>query len=454
MGSVMWLAEKERKKRWIGAILVVALCLFSFSTPFQQFASFPEEIRLFTGAAKQLHLSMPVTAKVTSTQPNVIQINGNNAESEVEVNLSKPFAVSSHQVGETELSLKLFGLVPIKKVKVGVYPDLKVIPGGQSIGVKLKSNGILVVGHYLIQQGDKRISPGGDAEIQVGDTILQIDGKKVKDVYEVSDWVQEAGKAGKALTFTIKRDREKKKVQLKPVLDPKEQAYKIGLYIRDSAAGVGTLTFYAPNEKVYGALGHVIADMDTQKPIIVGGGQIVPSRVTSINKGQNGAPGEKIAKMLSSKHNMGTIEKNTPFGIFGKMPEAPDHSMFNKPIPIAFSEEIKEGSAEILTVVDGQDIERYDIEIVKVVPQKYPAAKGMILKITDPELLEKTGGIVQGMSGSPIIQGGKLVGAVSHVFVNDPTSGYGVFIEWMLRDAGIDLEKYKKESQSSNLQAS
>jgi stage IV sporulation protein B len=437
-------ADKSRK-RWIGLGLVLSLCLFCLSTPFQQFASFPNELRIFSGAEKQLHLSMPVSAQVSSSNPKLLTING-NSQSQVKVDLRKPISVSSGNVGETELELKVFGLLPIKKVRVDVYPELKVIPGGQSIGVKMKSAGILVVGHYLINQGDKKVSPGENAQLKVGDVILKVNGEKAQDVGDISKWVQQAGESKKTLNLTILRDNETFEVNLNPVLDAKENLYRIGLYIRDSAAGVGTLTFFAPKEKVYGALGHVITDMDTQKPIIVGGGQIVPSKVTSIAKGLNGSPGEKHAQMLSGNSSIGTIEKNTPFGIFGKMDKMPDNAMISEPMPIAFSEEVQEGPAEILTVIDGQKVERFKIDVVNVIKQKYPASKGLIIKITDPELLKKTGGIVQGMSGSPIIQNGKIIGAVSHVFVNDPTSGYGVFIEWMIRDAGIDLEKYKTTS--------
>jgi stage IV sporulation protein B len=224
----------------------------------------------------------------------------------------------------------------------------------------------------------------------------------------------------------------------------------MGLYIRDSAAGVGTLTFYEPESKKYGALGHVISDMDTGKPIAIGEGHVVQSSVTSIEKGRNGAPGEKYAIFRNEKVKLGNIEKNTPFGIFGTMNQLPENALETTPIPIAFGEQVKAGPAEIYTVVDGQKVEKFKIEIVNVIPQKYPATKGLILKVTDPVLLKKTGGIVQGMSGSPIIQDGKLVGAVTHVFVNDPTSGYGTYIEWMLQDAGIDLQNRASEKRRAS----
>ncbi|MNN09403.1 SpoIVB peptidase precursor [compost metagenome] len=239
---------------------------------------------------------------------------------------------------------------------------------------------------------------------------------------------------------------------MNPAYDKSDGAWRLGLYIRDSAAGVGTLTFYAPDQGVYGALGHVITDMNTQTPIVVGSGQILQSSVTSISKSESGEPGEKRAHFIKEGKTLGNIERNTPFGIFGKMEQNPEHSVYNEGIPVAFAEEVKEGPAEILTVVEGQRVERFKIEIVHVSRQNAPETKGLVIRITDPRLVEKTGGIVQGMSGSPIIQNGKLIGAVTHVFVNDPRSGYGCFIEWMLQDAGI--LKGNSNQSSQNLKAS
>lgn len=206
------------------------------------------------------------------------------------------------------------------------------------------------------------------------------------------------------------------------------------------------MTFYDPKSKKYGALGHVISDMDTKKPIVVENGQIVRSTVTSIEKGSNGNPGEKLARFSGDREVIGDITRNSPFGIFGKLNQDISNGIMDKAMPIALSNEVKEGPAKILTVVDNDKVEEFDVEVVSSVPQKFPATKGMVIKITDKQLLEKTGGIVQGMSGSPIIQNGKVIGAVTHVFVNDPTSGYGVHIEWMLNEAGIDIYSKQKVS--------
>lgn len=439
----------SKRKRLIGLLLVFFVCMVTVSPPFQSFASFPQELRLFSGQGKQLQLTMPVNAQVTVKDPDIVKVNG-NSEHSFQVNLNEPISLQSDRSGQTEMKLKLFGAIPLKTVKVNVVPDLKVIPGGQTIGVKIKSAGILVVGHHLVTIAqDQKVSPGEEAKIQVGDLIKKINGKESKDVSKVAELVTKAGESKTPLDLTILRNNEEIQVKLQPAYDIVDKSYRLGLYIRDSAAGVGTLTFYAPDQGVYGALGHVITDMDTQTPIIVGDGDIVYSNVTSISKSHNGEPGEKRATLYKDSKVIGNIEKNTAFGIFGKMYAAPDHSIEKNAIPVAFAEEVKEGPAQIYTVVEGQKVEKFDIQVIHVSKQDVPATKGMVIKITDPRLLEKTGGIVQGMSGSPIIQNGKMIGAVTHVFVNDPTSGYGCFIEWMLQDSGIILRPASTQSKAS-----
>jgi stage IV sporulation protein B len=436
-------------KRWIGLMLVFLLGLLICSTPFQNFASFPNQLRLFSGQGKELKLSMPVSAMLTVQDPNIVRVNGHSQPS-FRVNLNEPISLKTGMTGVTELKLKLFGKIPIKTLRVNVMPDLKIVPGGQTIGVKLKSAGIMIVGHHLVSVADnKKISPGEEAKILVGDLIMSINGTRLNDVSKVSEYVTQAGEAKKPLELVVQRNNLKLNISLQPAYDIIDKTYRLGLYIRDSAAGIGTLTFYAPDQQVYGALGHVITDMDTQTPIVVGGGEIVHSNVTSIAKSHHGEPGEKRAQFFKDSKVLGSIEKNTSFGIFGKMRELPEHSFRNEAIPVAFAEDVKEGPAQIYTVLDGQKVEKFDVVITHVTRQDFPSTKGMIVKITDPRLLEKTGGIVQGMSGSPIIQNGKIIGAITHVFVNDPTSGYGCFIEWMLQDAGILLKKNDQELKAS-----
>ncbi|MCR8659303.1 SpoIVB peptidase [Paenibacillus endoradicis] len=430
--------DPKQPRRIFGLILVIMVGLIGISTPMQQIVAFPDELRLFTGQLKNVQYSVPVHARLT-VDPEVLQVNG-STESSLSVSLKDPLSLHSYQIGQTQMKVKLFGKIPFKTVKVDVVPDLKVVPGGQTIGVKVNSAGVLVVGHHQVaDESSQKQSPGEVAGLRLGDLIVGINRDKVQNVKQLGELCEKYSSNKKPLNITFIRNGKSMQTKLKPIYDKGDQAWRIGLYIRDSAAGVGTLTFYAPDQGVYGALGHVITDMDTGTPIVVGDGEILQSSVTSINKSQNGDPGEKRAIFVKEKKILGSIERNTPFGIFGKMNEMPTHSFDSDAIPVAFAEDVKEGPAQILTVLNGQTVERFDIEVVHVAKQSSPATKGMVLKITDERLISKTGGIVQGMSGSPIIQDGKLIGAVTHVFVNDPTSGYGCFIEWMLQDAGVLL---------------
>jgi len=434
------------RSRLIGLCLMIILGAIVCSSPIRHYVSFPSSLRLFQGQVRQLHFAMPVHA-MGSVDPHVADING-NPNGQFRVNLNQPLSIHPKQSGTTELKLRLFGRIPFKTVKLQVIPDLKVIPGGQTIGVKVKSAGIMVVGHHLVKAADgAKMSPGEEAKLKLGDLIVQIDGVPVNDVTKIGPIAQTAGERGDSLSLLVERDKTRFRTKLTPAYDEEDKAWRLGLYIRDSAAGVGTLTFYAPDHGVYGALGHVITDMGTQTPIVVGSGEILHSSVTSIAKSHHGEPGEKRA-IFKEGRKLGNVESNTSFGIFGRMKELPGHSYRSEAVPVAFAEEVEEGPAEMWTVVGGQKVEKFDIRIVHVTKQSSPATKGMVIKITDPKLLERTGGIVQGMSGSPILQHGKLVGAVTHVFVNDPTSGYGCYIEWMLQDAGIMLSPEKTMSKA------
>jgi stage IV sporulation protein B len=319
--------------------------------------------------------------------------------------------------------------------------QVKLIPGGQTVGVKLNTIGALVVGHHAIQsQQFKKISPAEIAKVQMGDVILSVNHQKVKSAKHFAELIQQFSATSDKLELEIQRADQKIFTHIKPIFDTQAQKYRLGIYVRDSAAGIGTMTFYSNLYKVYGALGHMITDADSQAPLLVKNGEILPAEVTSIKKGEKGAPGEKRAQIITHQPPIGNIEKNTDFGIFGELAVPPQKGLIQQPLSIATRDEIKEGPAKILTVVEGQKVDSFAIEIMHLNSQESPETRSMVLRITDPRLLAKTGGIIQGMSGSPIIQNGKIIGAVTHVFVNDPTSGYGCYIEWMLRDAGLKIK--------------
>ena len=346
--------------------------------------------------------------------------------------INQPEYYTSKQEGDT---LSFNKTNQVQKIKDPT--NLKVIPGGHSIGIHLETLGVLVVGHYYVNGNNGTISPAKEADIHVGDSIIEIDNKEITDLVQVKPFIENAGENNKALHVTLKRDEELIRTTLQPVKDVKDDSYSIGLYIRDTAAGIGTLSFYDPESKKFGALGHVISDADTKKAVEIKTGKIIQSKVMKILKGKRNLPGEKQAKFSMTDTGFGTVTKNSPYGIFGTLFGEPKDSFYQSPMEIGYSNEVVEGPAEILTVVDDEKIEKYSIEIINNKVQSKPSLKGMTIKITDEELINKTGGIVQGMSGSPIIQNGKIIGAITHVFVNDPTSGYGVHIEWMLQDADI-----------------
>ncbi|MCZ0704103.1 stage IV sporulation protein B [Natronobacillus azotifigens] len=420
----------------IGTILLVTFLTMPFLSTVKEFISIPDEITVFHNGQDTI---------TVSTLGERVEIAPQQNEEVIQAINSNQFQTLNS--GESSIVYQYAGL-PIKRVNVDVLDDFRVIPGGQSIGVNLETLGVLVVGHHLIEEESEKTSPGEEAGIEVGDIILKIEQEEIESMDQIAPLVEKAGNDNTPLEFTVKRGSNTFKKELTPSFDKNEQGYRIGLYIRDSAAGIGTMTFYEPDSKKYGALGHVISDMNTKKPIEIDEGSIVRSSITSIQKGNSGTPGEKRASYTNNQGRLGNITKNSPFGVFGELENDLSKSEWDQPMPIALPEQVEEGPAKILTVLEDEKVESFDIEVVNSVEQKNPATKGMVIKITDERLLDVTGGIVQGMSGSPIIQNDKVIGAVTHVFVNDPTSGYGIHIEWMLQEAGIDI--YQKQQQNAS----
>lgn len=342
--------------------------------------------------------------------------------------------IYSNKIESNKLNINLFGLITVKSVDIKNVKDLEVYPGGTPVGIKLSSKGVLVVGYSDIQIEDKKISsPAKEIGIEIGDLILKINNEDVEDSQDLvrkvssseTDEIKiEVSKNGKSEIKTLNR--------IKATTDGK---YKIGLWVRDSTAGVGTLTFSHKETGYYGALGHAIIDGDTNSLITVKKGDLVKSSIINVRKSEKGSPGELRGIFLDEESPLGLISQNTYCGIFGKLNE--NYQSRGNPMKVGFRDEIKEGKAQILTTVDENGPQYYDIKITKLLAQDEAGPKSMVIEVTDPKLLDKTGGIVQGMSGSPIIQNGKIVGAVTHVLINNPKVGYGIYIEWMLKDAQI-----------------
>lgn len=332
--------------------------------------------------------------------------------------------LNSESVGKYDVALNLFGVVPVKTLTVDVVEEHMVIPCGNTVGIKIHTDGVLVIGiSYVDVQDMGRLTPAKDAGLHTGDIITKVGGIDVKNSDHFSQLL--ASKTTDSVTIEYVRNQHRHETQLTPA--KMGDTYKIGAWVRDSTAGIGTVTFYRPNSGVFAALGHGITDVDTGQLLKVGNGTVTGCQISSVLAGEKGTPGE--LKGVFSDNDIGVILENSEVGLYGRG-EA-ECFPANQPVSIATRFEIHSGPAQILSSIDGDTVESYDVEIEKVMTASGDA-KGMILHVTDQRLLEKTGGIVQGMSGSPIMQDGKLVGAVTHVFVNDPTRGYGIFVELMM----------------------
>lgn len=330
------------------------------------------------------------------------------------------------EAGKYEHSMKM-GFINIS-VPVNVKNVERLVPGGQCIGIALYTDGIIVVGSQEIVGRNKSIQhPALDAGIKAGDIIKSVNGRTVKNITEFVLLTEKD--IGEPIKITYSREGKIYSTEIRAVYDENDCKYRLGLWLKDSAAGIGTLTYYDNDTLEFGALGHAVCEAETGVVMPLECGEIVKCNINDIKKGKVGIPGELRGSFRADAEMLGVIRSNTDRGLFGALAYALEGE-YNE-IPIASSHSVKTGKATILTTIE-DEIEEYDIQITKVNPGQKLSNKGIVIQITDKELIDKTGGIVQGMSGSPIIQDGKLIGAVTHVLVNDPTRGYGIFIENML----------------------
>ncbi|MBE6712753.1 MAG: SpoIVB peptidase [Ruminococcaceae bacterium] len=318
-----------------------------------------------------------------------------------------------------------FGVIPVKEVSLNYYEKTELLCGGDLFGLRMETRGLLVTGIDSIKTGDKSVSPGKDAGLKKGDVILKADGMELKSAATFSKII--AKSEGKSIRLTVERGEEALELTLTPALSADAAGYRAGLWVRDGAAGIGTVTFIDPKTGAFGGLGHPVCDSETGIPFPFGSGSVCHAQVESITKGGEGSPGELKGSLEQS--NVGVLTSNSPQGVYGILDEKTPKG--GKSIPIGLKNQVKPGKASILCTLDGSGKKEYEIEIEEIIG-KDRDSKNFVLRITDPALLKMTGGIVQGMSGSPIIQNGKLIGAVTHVLVGDPTRGYGIFIENML----------------------
>ncbi len=408
--------------------LIYALLFFHF-----YFESvIPDEIYIGASRKDTLCFNIPFTTLQSDSTEVVLTDQSNIPSQALNLTLDESFGIYAEEIGSYELSLKLFGWFDYKSIHIEVIEDSEVIPCGQSIGIYLESDGILVVGTSAITDEKGQLSsPCGDL-LKSGDYIIAVDGEGIAAKEELIRAIDSC--SGSAMILTIRRGEKQSDVTIQPVKVSGGQ-YRLGIWVRDDTQGIGTLT-YVTEDGRFGALGHGISDSDVGEIVTVKNGTLYQAKIQDVMKGTMGHPGSLSGSICyGTEYCLGQIQKNTDCGIFGQANGTLLQSFQREPIPIGYKQEVEEGEATILCSIDGT-VQEYRVMISNINKSSSAGNKGMVVQVTDPVLLERTGGIVQGMSGSPILQNGKIVGAVTHVFVNDPTRGYGIFIENMLNAAG------------------
>lgn len=408
--------KNKKLKILLGIIAIILLITLVYTS---NIISMPNSIVLFENENLKLNTIFGI---------NIEKINNVNLNNYRTIQTSTGGAKTNAQT--TNLAVNLFGL-KVKEISVNVIENTEVVPLGNIVGLKLYTSGVLVVGMSEISGKDSnKYKPYENSEIKEGDMIVEIDKKTVTSTNELIKCVNSSN--GKEIEITFVRDGKVLETSITPV-KTKNNNYKLGLWVRDTAAGVGTVTFYDPETGRFASLGHGIVDSDTEKLVDISTGEFTTTEIVSITKGENGNPG-RIQGTIDGQTKIGTIYKNTPFGVYGKLTNISALNIDkNKKLEVALRDEIKTGKAEIICNLENNVRKEYEVEVQKIYLNNNIDNKSMLIKVTDKELLEKTGGIIQGMSGSPILQNGKLIGAMTHVLVSDPTKGYGVFAELMVK---------------------
>ena len=421
MNNIKKKSKVDKKSNNLKKILII-LMSFIIYVYVCNITFLPSNIIIFQGE----DINLRTLAGISIRKNEDIKMKSVEASNDIET--SNSINASS---GSYEINLDLFGAIPVKEINVNVIEKTKVVPCGELIGVKMYSKGALVVGFSEVEGMDNKIyKPYESLDIKEGDTILEINETEISSTDELINQVNKAG--GNEIKIKYSRANEIKNGTILPVKNSSGE-YKIGIWVRDATAGVGTLTFVEPSTGNFAALGHGIVDIDTGGIFNIANGQLVGSRLISIKKGEKNDPGE-IRGIVNSAEIIGDISKNTNYGVFGKVSKLNDNEYDdNMEYEVALRSEIKEGEAEIICELENDIKRSYKIKIEKVYTSNNYDNKSMLIKIVDDRLIDKTGGIIQGMSGSPIIQNGKFIGAVTNVLVSDPTTGYAIFGDLMVK---------------------
>ena len=360
-----------------------------------------------------LILSFLATPSLSASAQVLDTFGDMNADFDYKAVMSEPLVITESASAEVSLS-------------TSELKQMKLYPGGIAFGVKFMTEGILIVGFCDIENGNKKSNPSSDAGLRMGDRILSVNGKALNSSAELCDTLEKNG--GKPMTIVYMRGSSKHTTSLTPVYSQSEKCYKTGIYVKDNGAGIGTVTYIDPETLSFAGLGHGICEGESGRLVPIQRGSVVDVTINGVVKGLCGTPGEVKGYFKAGK--TGSLLKNTDCGVYGVYANLPKN-LPTEPLSLCLRDELKEGKAYIYCTLDGGAPQKYEIEISGV-DRSAKAGKCFTVKVTDPALLAKTGGIVQGMSGSPIIQNGKLCGAVTHVLINDPPTGYGIFIENML----------------------
>lgn len=445
MSDAIYMTGKQEKKyrTFLWMLLLAGMAALFLTVYFSYLDKIPSKIKIRAGVEQEFDFHVPVSGEIyrvpqeAAPVASVTDVPEEDADllagedgraDSIHIDFAHTVKLRANEIDAYQMDLKLFGVLPYKNVDIEVIQDRMLIPSGIPIGIYVKTDGVLVVGigEFESSEGDA-ISPAKYV-LQKGDYILKSNGEAVENKKQFIRMVEAS--EGEDMILTIRRNDEITDVMVNAEKNRMEE-WKLGIWIRDNAQGIGTMT-YEGADSTFGALGHGINDVDTSILMNLEEGTLYRTEIVGITRGANGAPGELTGYIEYDSDNViGEITENTAEGIFGVCDKSLLESSVYEPIPIALKQEITMGPAQIICSVSGEP-EFYDVEIVEVDLEHENVNRGIVIRVTDEKLLTLTGGIIQGMSGSPIIQNGKLAGAVTHVLVNDSTKGYGIFIEEML----------------------
>jgi SpoIVB peptidase len=428
----MGMTKRNHFYRVLRRLFCAALFFLSGFTWYYIERSIPDEVNIVASEEEIFDLNLPLSTSFESESKEVVVGGKSNIpKGQVRITGGQPVSFYSDTQGSYKVGVKLFGLLELKEMKVNVVDTDYAVPCGIPVGIYLKSKGIMVIGTGKITDGNGQETEPANGILQSGDYIEQVNGEPLDTKEQLIEAVNQAGTDGTGtVELTIRRDGQEMDVSMETVAD-QDGTYKLGAWVRDDTQGIGTMTYMDLNGH-FGALGHGISDADTGQVVSIEGGTLYETQIMGIEKGTIGKPGVMSGVIYyGPQSQLGTINGNTEEGIFGTAGEKLQNRIQAEALPIGYRQDVHPGPALIRSSVSGT-VTDYEIEILKVDYSTDHKSKGMVIKVTDPELLSLTGGIVQGMSGSPIIQDGKLIGAVTHVFVQDSSKGYGIFIENML----------------------